>query len=143
MSERLKEIWSGFQETTSRRLTGGVDKINVPSRIDWQAEDKAFLPEGFDSPAVSAFAQLNDDLKQKAKLFARKDKKKAKEEDAVDVTEAAPLEASFAGEHELLKGLRATAIRTERTEIDYGAFLDDGGANALESLKKKKRFGIF
>ena len=51
MSSRLKNIWAGFEETTSRHLTGGgVDNIAVPHRVDYTAEDESLLPEGFDAP---------------------------------------------------------------------------------------------
>ena len=144
MSERLKQIWAGFEETTSRRLTGGgVDKIHVPSRVDWQAEDQAFLPENFNAPAEAAFSALSAQLEANTKKFGRK--KKAKTDEGNEVTlAAAPAEATFNGGAELLKGLRSTALRTERTEIDYNTFLADGGGKVLQTLKKrKKRFGLF
>ena len=49
----------------------------------------------------------------------------------------------FDGE-ELIKGLKATAMRTERPERDYGAFLASAeGKAAYKKFKKKKRFGLF
>ncbi|MHA7873126.1 MAG: hypothetical protein ACX939_12310, partial [Hyphococcus sp.] len=49
----------------------------------------------------------------------------------------------FEGE-ELIKGLKATAQRTQRPERDYGAFLaSDEGKAAFKKFRKKKRFGLF
>ena len=46
MAERLKQIWAGFAETTSRHLTGkGVDNIIVPHRSDYTVDDSGFLPD--------------------------------------------------------------------------------------------------
>ena len=45
---------------------------------------------------------------------------------------------------ELIKGMRATSLRTERPERDYQSFMaSDEGKAALRRHKKKKRFGIF
>ena len=41
-------------------------------------------------------------------------------------------------------GLRATALRTERAEYDYGSFLaTDEGKRSIKRYRKKKRFGLF
>ncbi|MHA7872507.1 MAG: hypothetical protein ACX939_09180, partial [Hyphococcus sp.] len=66
MADRLKEIWSGFEETTTRNLTGrGVENIAVPHRHDYQAEDVALLPEAFEAPAHAAFTALREELARK------------------------------------------------------------------------------
>ena len=137
MDERLKQIWSGFEEVTTRRLTGrGVDNIAVPHRTDYAAEDASFLTEEFTAPAEAAFSALREELGRKEKKFGRK-KKSARE----DATEA--MSQSYNGD-ELLRGLRATALRTERPERDYQAFLSSAEGKAVyKKNKRKKRFGLF
>jgi len=140
MAERLKQIWAGFEEATTRRLTGrGVDNIIVPHRTDWKAEDEGFLPENFDGPAQTAFDALHEKMAENQKKFGRKKQKKTAPAKSAPAGAAAP---SFTGGEELVKGLRATAMRTERSALDYEAFLtSDEGKVALR--KRKKRFGLF
>ncbi len=142
MAERLKEIWSGFSAQTERKLTGkGVDNIIVPHRADYDAIDRQFLPEDYESPAERAFAVLRADLKAKGKKFAAR-RDKAGAPPALRTDEAAPDEKAW-GKDDLNVGLLSTAMRVERTEIDYGRFLaSDEGRKALKRTKKK-RFGIF
>ena len=145
MDERLKQIWSGFQSTTSRSLTGGgVDNIAVPHRRDFAAQDLEQLPENFEGPAQAAFSALREDLAHKEKKFSWGKKVHAQAE----FREAAPDQGHGAPDPfdggELLKGLKATAMRTERVERDYMAYLStDEGKKAFKQLKKKKRFGLF
>lgn len=145
MDERLKQIWSGFQETTTRNLTGrGVDNISVPHRHDYAAQDVELLPENFEAPAQAAFSALRDELGRKEKKFGRK--KKQSDGASFDAGDTAPdpmASERFDG-GELIKGLKATAMRTERPERDYRAFLSsDEGRAAFRKHKKKKRFGLF
>ena len=75
MAERLKQIWAGFEETTTRRLTGkGVENIIVPHRTDYSAVDQEFLPEGFEDPSSSAFSALHEELAAQQNRFGRKNK---------------------------------------------------------------------
>lgn len=139
MAERLKQIWAGFEDTTSRHLTGrGVDNIVVPHRVDYLVEDGQFLPQDFDGPATAAFDALRETLAEQEKKFSRKTKNApADPEDLL----TAPI--SF-NDDEVIMGLRATALRTERAEYDYSAFLNsDEGRRAVKKYKKKKRFGLF
>lgn len=140
MTERLKQIWAGFEETTSRRLTGrGVDNIAPPRRVDYRAEDEELLPQDFHGPAETAFAALRETLAAQEKKFSRKRAPESLPQP--DDMPGAP--ASF-GDDDLIKGLRATALRTERAEYDYGAYLaTDTGRRSLKRYKKKKRFGLF
>lgn len=143
MSERLKQIWSGFSDTTERSLTGrGVDNIAVPPRADYSAHDEDLLPEGYSTPAAAAFSALRESLSKKEKRFGRK-----KEASAALPSEAEDFVAatafSAAGD-DLIRGLRATAMRIERPEIDYSAFLESKEGKAhLKKFKRKKRFGLF
>lgn len=148
MTERLKQIWSGFSETTTRTLTGrGVDNILVPHRSDYAATDEAFLPENFNAPAEAAFSTLRENLAQKEKLFGRKPKKHpAKDLSGAPGDQSANSAAadfSTSGD-DLIRGLRATAMRVERPDLDYGAYLESSEGKALfKKHKKKKRFGLF
>ena len=139
MVERLKEIWSGFSAQTERKLTGrGVDNIIVPHRADYDALDRQLLPEGYESPAERAFAALRADLKRKEKKFAPKgEATKAKFADE-------PLQDEKAwGKDDLNVGLWSTAMRVERSEIDYQRFMtSDEGKKTLKRTRKKF-LGIF
>lgn len=140
MGNRLKDIWAGFEDVTNRHLTGGgVDNIAVPHRVDYAAEDEALLPESFDTPAAAAFNALREKLAGQEKKFggrARRSKNRA-ETSSPDMASQ-----TFNGD-ELIKGMKATAMRTERPERDYQSFLaSDEGKAALKRNKKKKRFGI-
>ena len=141
MGERLKEIWSGFSAQTERRLTGkGVDNIIVPDRADYEAADRQFLPEDYEGPADRAFAALRADMKAKETKFARK-KRPAK---GANTRPSAPAADEKAwGRDDLNLGLMSTAMRVERTEIDYQRYLSsDIGKKALKR-SKKRRFGLF
>lgn len=146
MSERLKQIWSGFSSETTRRLTGrGVDNILVPHRTDYAATDESFLPENYNAPAEAAFSALRESLKQKEKKFGGK--KKSPKTSAKLPSEAEDFSAATAfssASDDLIRGLRATAMRVERPDIDYGAFLESSEGKAqFKKHKKKKRFGLF
>lgn len=138
--ERLKQIWAGFSETTERRLTGkGVDNINVPHRMDYAEEDWRFLPEDFESPSERAFEALGEERAQARKKFGRK----AKSGQSAEPDAPPPMaQRAFNGD-ELIKGLRATAMRTERSYLDYERFLSSDAGKAVRKKTRKKRFGIF
>lgn len=138
--ERLKQIWAGFEGTTSRNLTGrGVDNIAPPRRVDYAAEDEEFLPEDFHGPAETAFAALRETLAEQEKKFSRN----RAPEHVPHPEDMLTAPASFSDD-ELITGLRATALRTERAEYDYASYLaTDEGRRSLKRYKKKKRFGLF
>lgn len=140
MTERLKQIWAGFEETTSRHLTGrGVENIAPPRRVDYAAEDEAFLPEDYHGPAETAFAALREKLSAQERKFSRN--RAPEHPPRPEDMPGAP--ASF-GDDELIRGLRATALRTERAEYDYEAYCaTDEGRRSVKRYRKKKRFGIF
>jgi len=144
MDERLKQIWSGFEATTTRALTGGgIENIAVPHRMDFAAKDTEFLPEEFEAPAHAAFAALRAGLAQKEKMFGRKKKSSVASLGAEDDGPGAMASKAFDGD-ELIKGLKATAMRTERTERDYQSFIASKEGKAMfKKHKKKKRFGLF
>ncbi|MEX6632802.1 hypothetical protein [Hyphococcus lacteus] len=147
MSDRLKQIWSGFSGSTTRQLTGrGVDNILVPSRSDYAATDENFLPENFSAPADAAFSALRENLAHKEKKFGGKKKRMSHKpsnmpSEAEDFVAATAFSASG---DDLIRGLRATALRVERPDIDYSAYLaSDEGKAVFKKYKKKKRFGFF
>ena len=142
MSDRLKQIWAGFSSETTRSLTGrGVENILVPHRSDYAAIDESLLPEDFSTPAAAAFSSLRENLSKKEKKFAAKKKPSALPSEAEDFTAATAFSA--AGD-DLVRGLRATAMRVERPELDYGAYLESSEGKAhYKKHKKKKRFGLF
>lgn len=143
MTERLKEIWSGFSAQTERKLTGrGVENIIVPHRADYDALDRELLPEDYESPAERAFTALRADLNTKQKKFTGKKRDMADFSSKAGLNDAAPDEKAW-GKDDLNVGLLSTAMRVERTELDYERFLgSDAGRKALKRTRKK-RFGIF
>lgn len=138
-AERLRQIWSGFEQTTTRNLTGkGVDGVIVPNRADYAAHDQDFLPENFEGPAERAFATLRADLKAKEKIFRRKKRKYSDDVDLPDQETSAAFKSD-----EVFRGMYATAVRVERSDIDYQSFLSSDAGKATLKKHKKKRFGIF
>lgn len=148
MNERLKQIWSGFEKATTRRLTGrGVDAIIVPSRTDWRAEERASLAPEAVLPAEAAFSALKHRLSASEQRAARKQERRAKAEGRNFAAAPDPLEAANNGAEavrDLMMGLKATEARIERREIDYTAYLatNPKGAPKLAPARKKI-FGVF
>lgn len=135
--ERLKQIWSGFSGATERKLTGkGVDNIIVPHRTDYAEVDWRFVPEDYETPAERAFDALEHEIKHGRKKSGRRLAQSAPEEPQPMAQRA------FNGD-ELIKGLKATAMRTERSYLDYERFLDSDAGKAVRKKTRKKRFGIF
>jgi len=145
MSERLKQIWAGFSSETTRRLTGrGVDNILVPHRTDYAATDESFLPENYDAPAEAAFSALRESLKQKQKNSGAKKSPKTSAKLPSEAEDFTAATAFSPASDDLIRGLRATAMRIERPDIDYGAFVaSPEGKAQFKKHKKKKRFGLF
>ena len=143
MNERLKQIWSGFEKTTTRRLSGrGVDTIVVPGRIDWRAEERASLAPEAVLPAEAAFAALKHRLTAHEQRAARKEERRARAEGRSLAAPPDPVEAARTAPEavkDLMLGLKATEARVARREIDYTAYL---AANP-KGAPKKKLFGVF
>ena len=148
MSERLKQIWSGFEKTTTRRLSGrGVDNILVPSRADWRAEERASLGAEAILPAEAAFAALKHRLTAAEQRAVKREERKARAEGRRYAPAAPdPIEAANAapdGVRDLMMGLKATEARIERRDIDYVKW---AAANPKAAPKltppRKKIFGI-
>lgn len=148
---RLKQIWAGFEGVTTRRLTNrAVEHIVVPPRSDWRADDAAFLPRNYEAPAQVAFDALRQRLSEKARRADRREKKAFGESDTrlPDVAYAAP-ESDAA--RDLIRALKATEMRTRRTDADYGAAREKpkkglfGGKPKAAGTKpaEKKGFKLF
>ncbi|MFN0023917.1 MAG: hypothetical protein ACKVS5_08455 [Parvularculaceae bacterium] len=145
MTERLKQIWSGFEKATTRRLTGrGIENIAVPRRTDLHGSD-AMPAADIPAPADAAFAALKHRLTASEQRAARKDERRAKAEgrsftnapDLLDTSNAAP-EAV----RDLVMGLRATEARVSRRDADYAAYLSSNPKGAPKLTPRKKLFGI-
>jgi len=147
MSERLKQIWSGFEKTTTRRLSGrGVDTIVVPSRTDWRAEERASLAVDAATPAAAAFAALKHRLSAHEQRAARKEERRARADGRSLTAPPDPLEAANTAPEtvrDLMVGLKATDARIARRDIDYAAYLAANPKGALSLAPKKKFLGIF
>lgn len=151
---RLKQIWSGFENVTTRRLTNrAIEHIVVPGRASWREEDAAFLPRNFEAPAEVAFQALKQRLAEKARHAERKDKKAfggTSDTELPDVAYAAP-ESDAA--RDLIRALKATEMRTRRTDASYADALEKpkkglfGGKSAAPKVKskpaEKKGFKLF
>lgn len=148
MSGRLKQIWKGFEGVTTRQLTGrGVDNLDLPSRRELDARAKEAAPADLPEPAQAAFAALRTRLGAAEQRAARREEKRAARAGVRAAFEAppAPLSAQMPAEaapdavQDLVRGLRATSFRTERTLTDYPA----GPVGAGGRGHRKKVFGIF
>lgn len=136
MTERLKQIWSGFEAETTRRLTGrGVDNIAVPHRQDWQADDLAHLPDGFDAPAEAAFAALKASLAEKETKSAKRRPRRGETAELAAPTAQTALSGDLKPVRDLIRGLRATEDRVARSDYDYADYL------AAMPARKKGLFG--
>jgi len=152
MSDRLKDIWRGFEAKTSRHLTGGgVENIVAHRREREDLSAGAPLPADFVAPAEAAFTALKSRLAA-AETRAGRRNRKARRGGAVFATEdAADLngsEISLAGAPEpaveMIRGLKATEARTERAEISYSRFMAQNAGRKLDGLKKRRKFlGLF
>ncbi len=147
MSERLKQIWSGFEKTTTRRLTGrGVDAIIVPSRADWRAEERASLAPEAVLPAEAAFSALKHRLTAAEQRVARKEERRARAEGRTLAAAPDPIEAANAapeGVRDLIMGLKATEARIERRDIDYVKWAAGNPKAPKLTPPRKKIFGVF
>lgn len=139
MVERLKQIWGGFEQTTTRKLTGrGVENIVLPQRAAERAPKDAPSPEkaGVEAPAEAAFAALRDQLGAHHKRFGKKPKK-GLIDDAPAMQASADFSDAPEAARDLIKGLAATEARVSRDFKLYDA------ASVSATAKKKKLFGLF
>lgn len=131
---RLKQIWAGFERTTTRQLTNrAVDHIVTPDRAGWKAEDAALLPRGYEGPSATAFQALRARIVDKARNADRKDGRLAKGERDTALPEIAYAAPESDAARDLIRALKSTEYRTRRTQFDY--------ADALERPAKKSLFG--
>lgn len=150
MTERLKQIWGGFERVTQRNLTGrGIDNIDVPNRRDFQANDDAFLPKNFSAPADAAFSALKHRLSAAEQRTIRKEERRARSEGRSFSAPPAPLsgDAAEAGApdsvRDLIRGLHSTEMRTQRRDFDYASFAAANPKTTPKLKSRKKFFGLF
>ncbi|MGV6801146.1 MAG: hypothetical protein ACWA5L_04410 [bacterium] len=141
--DRLKQIWSGFEKTTSRNLTGrGIDNIPRPvveemDRHRTLLEDAHHaasvpMPEGVTEPAAAAFSALRSRL-------SRFDEKGRVEKPRSG--QSAQLDVEV--EDQLLRDLKATEMLTSRRDGDYDSWFAAREEERLSKKKRKKFLGIF
>ena len=155
MTDRLKQIWSGFEGVTTRRLvSGGVENIDVPNRHEFSNDEQPTLPPEFHAPSAAALDALKTRLlaaEKAAKAPRRTKGKKRPLHDGASFSasdhqhggamsfEGAPPETKA-----MLRGLKSTQDRTERPHMLYSADMAKRASAELDSLKKRKKFlGIF
>ncbi len=155
MSDRLKQIWGGFERVTERSLTGrGVDNIAVPDRREFQGTDENFLPKDFSAPAEAAFAALRQSLTAEGKKARAREERRARTLGrnysappaplSADATEAGATEAGAPDAvRDLIRGLHSTEARTRRRDFDYTAFAASNPKAAPRLVARKKFLGIF
>ncbi len=152
MSDRLKAIWGGFENRTSRELSGrGVDKIIVPRREN-ERRDYAPLAEDANlaedlAPAKAAMSELRTRLAASAAERSKSKRMRRSEpaEAAFDAADLQDLEADFgAGDPtaELRAGLASTERRVRRRELSYTEHRTKFAQSEL-SRKRKKFLGLF
>ena len=157
MTDRLKQIWSGFEGQTTRRLTGrGVDNIAVPHRQDWQADDLEHLPQNFDAPSHAAFEALKASLAAKEKKSAKRRPRRGETAELAAPPARSSLDGDLKPVRDLIRGLRSTEDRIARSDFDYSEHLAAnpqrkrglfGGKRVFgavnDSGRKKRFFGLF
>ena len=155
MAERLKQIWSGFEGVTTRRLTGrGVENIAVPHRQDWQAEEIEFLPENFEAPSAVAFSALKKKLAKKEKKFAKRNRRRGETAEMTQTMSEPAYNGEMQSARNLVRGLMSTEARIARSDIDYEWYLASQpqrktlfgkpkAPKAHTAGKRKKFLGIF
>jgi hypothetical protein len=144
MGGRLKQIWTGFEGVTTRRLTGsGVEHLDTPSRRELEARTREALPADLPEPAKAAFSALHQRLTASGQRAIRREEKRSASTGASFDAPPAPLSAQMPADaapevvQDLVRGLRATSFRTERLHADYPA-TPGGGRSG-----RKKFFGLF
>ena len=122
-------------ELTEQLMGLGKEKFRAKQIIKWiYSRDVTSFDEMTDLSKA-----LREDLKKKGSLFGNK------KADTASMSDEGPqpmAERAFGG-GELIRGLRSTAMRTTRSDMDYETFLATDAGKAAVKRSKKKRFGIF
>ncbi|MEZ5922522.1 MAG: hypothetical protein R3C60_14405 [Parvularculaceae bacterium] len=153
MTERLKEIWSSFEKSTTRRLTGrGVENIDVPHRTEMPTIAPE-MPENITEPAIIAFEALKHRLSEgeRRSMNSAQRKKDVAPWERGGERNAPPAPLSSYSEQEsapqsardLIRGLRSTEMRVSRRDADYGAWLSSAPKGAIKLKTRRKFFGLF
>lgn len=141
MTDRLKQIWSGFEGATTRRLTGrGVDNIVMPSR---RAGESA--PIDVEAPSEAAFAALKDRLSAAGRKAERAASRRGERSAYDGAVQGARGDEAAAAVSDLLKGLAATEARTaRRATADYVSHVSSDPKAAAKLFAPRKKFlGLF
>lgn len=173
MTDRLKQIWGDFEGRTSRRLTGrGIDHIIAPPppRSESGHQDSrhsgsgnfgsdSAMPavSGERSPAEQAAAALRARIidqghragkKGRAGRTASAHERQMHHVGGLDIGLTARDDPGAYGTPDevtdLIRALRATEIRVDRPQADYGDFIRNKRGRELLGVKPRKKFlGIF
>lgn len=153
--DRLQQIWAGFEQVTTRNLTGrGVD--NIPRPVVEETERHRSLledahratsvpmPDGVTEPAEAAFAALQRQMmpldgKGKAKGRKSRAKQSLGEQPVVPETSVPKLDQ----DEQLFKDLKTTEMLTTRRDGDYDTWLAAREEERRSQKKRKKFLGIF
>jgi hypothetical protein len=143
MADRLKQIWGGFEKTTTRHLTGrGVDNIEIPRRSSFR-DGPVPAPKDVAAPAEAAFAALRHRLTAAGARAAKQEARRLKAETQSDAPPPADGAEAPDSVRNLLAGLKSTEMRTMRPEADYATFVAQNPKAAPRLTPRKKLFGIF
>ncbi len=150
MTDRLQQIWAGFERVTERRLTGrGVDNIMRPAREEFRAAPEA-LPADVTAPAEAAFTVLRTRLASEERKAAKRRKGRRRDEaqtfeaEVTDYLDDRDYASAPKAAQEMIRGLKATEDRTVRRTPSYVAMMSSQAGRELASLKKRRKFlGIF
>lgn len=143
MTDRLKQIWGGFEKTTTRHLTGrGVENIETPRRQSFR-DGPLPAPKDVEAPAEAAFAALRHRLTAEGARAAKKEERRMRAAGQSYAPPAADGAEAPDSVRNLLAGLKATEMRTMRPDADYAAFVARNPKAAPRLVARKKIFGIF
>jgi hypothetical protein len=149
MPERLKQIWSGFEGVTTRRLTGGgIENIIPPSHraydpSEGMPKETATQPSPADVAAAELRARLTAHT-EKVDARARRRGRKADRDEIDFVDNDRNRRSQQDPVSDVLKGMAATEMRTMRPDADFGKFLAANAGRKLASVGKRKKFlGVF
>lgn len=161
MTDRLKQIWSGFEQTTSRNLTGrGVENIPRPDLEEMERHRTLLesahraasvpMPEGVTEPAEAAFqalkAQMTGGDPKGRRSKARGDTSAASSLDAAGEDNGRPstrLNAVGFDQTQLFRDLKETERLTTRATGNYDQWMAAKAEERASQKKRKKFLGIF
>ncbi|NNU15173.1 hypothetical protein HK107_02390 [Parvularcula sp. ZS-1/3] len=146
MTDRLKEIWTGFTRTTGANLTtremSAMARPSVSRRLEESFDTDAALAAGKadESDAVqAAFAALHAEIEQKGKRASRR---RRGPEAQTSFSAEADVTAPSGLDERLLADLKFTEARVRRSGSDYLNYARTK-QEAWQKGRRKKFLGIF